>query len=113
LLSTNTLRPRRTTTDPAFCFNALSEFLAFIVRRPFGPSTCFCRLLKWQPFSSGQNSGLAKARAISHATPPLERCGELPPGEMPMEPLKHCARCRSLRRRPSTEKCAIAAVRGA
>jgi hypothetical protein len=38
LLSTNTLRPRRTTTDPAFCFNALSEFLAFIVRRPFGPS---------------------------------------------------------------------------
>jgi hypothetical protein len=39
LLSTNTLRPRRTTTDPAFCFNALSEFLAFIVRRPFGPSS--------------------------------------------------------------------------
>src|SRR5215472_15103970 len=36
LLRTNTLRPRRTTTDPAFCFNALSEFLAFIVRRPFG-----------------------------------------------------------------------------
>jgi hypothetical protein len=85
LLSTNTLRPRRTTTDPAFCFNALSEFLAFIVRRPFGPSTCFCRLLKWQPFSSGQNSGLAKTRAISHATPLLERCGGLPPGEMPME----------------------------
>jgi hypothetical protein len=27
------LRPRRITTDPAFCFNALSEFLAFIVRR--------------------------------------------------------------------------------
>jgi len=36
LLRTNTLRPRRTTTDPAFCFNALSEFLAFIARRPFG-----------------------------------------------------------------------------
>ena len=39
LLSTNTLRPRRTTTDPAFCFNARSEFLAFIVHRPVGPSS--------------------------------------------------------------------------
>jgi hypothetical protein len=39
LLRTNTLRPRRTTTDPAFCFNALSEFLAFILRRPFGLSS--------------------------------------------------------------------------
>ncbi len=38
LFTTNTLRPRRITTDPAFCFNALSEFLAFIVRRPFGLS---------------------------------------------------------------------------
>ena len=67
LLRTNTLRPRRTTTDPAFCFNALSEFLAFIVRRPFGRPACFCRLLKGQPFSSRQNSGLTETRAISHA----------------------------------------------
>jgi hypothetical protein len=36
LFTTNTLRPRRTTTDPGFCFSALSEFLAFIVWRPFG-----------------------------------------------------------------------------
>src|SRR6266851_244803 len=46
LLSTNTLRPRRTTTDPAFCFNALSEFLAFIVRRPFGPSSLLLQVVE-------------------------------------------------------------------
>jgi hypothetical protein len=46
LLSTNTLRPRRTTTDPAFCFNALSEFLAFIVRRPFGPSSLHVQVVE-------------------------------------------------------------------
>jgi hypothetical protein len=46
LLSTNTRRPRRTTTDPAFCFNARSEFLAFIVRRPFGPSSLLQRIVE-------------------------------------------------------------------
>jgi len=46
LLRTNTLRPRRTTTDPAFCFNALSEFLAFIVRRPFGPSSLLLQVVE-------------------------------------------------------------------
>ena len=46
LLSTNTLRPRRTTTDPAFCFNARSEFLAFIVRRPFGPSSLLLQVVE-------------------------------------------------------------------
>lgn len=46
LLRTNTLRPRRITTDPAFCFNALSEFLAFIVRRPFGPSSLLMQVVE-------------------------------------------------------------------
>jgi hypothetical protein len=46
LLRTNTLRPRRITTDPAFCFNALSEFLAFIVRGPFGPSILLMQLVE-------------------------------------------------------------------
>jgi hypothetical protein len=46
LLRTNTLRPRRITTDPAFCFNALSEFLAFIVRRPFGPSSLLMQVIE-------------------------------------------------------------------
>jgi hypothetical protein len=46
LLRTNTLRPRRTTTDPAFCFNALSEFLAFLVRRPFGSSSLLMQVVE-------------------------------------------------------------------
>lgn len=99
LLSTNTLRPRRTTTDPAFCFNARSEFLAFIVRRPFGPSSLLLQVVEAATIFFRSNSRPGKTRAISHATAPLERCGGLPPGEMPMEPFKHCARCRSCRDR--------------
>jgi hypothetical protein len=88
LLRTNTLRPRRTTTDPAFCFNALSEFLAFICAVPSACPACSCRLLKGQPFSYGQNSGLADPCNQSRRGA-LERHSGLPPGGM--EPLKHCA----------------------
>ena len=63
----NTLRPRRITTDPAFCFNALSEFLAFIVRRPFSSSSLLMQVVEGATISSGQNSSLTETRAISHA----------------------------------------------
>src|ERR1022692_788681 len=56
LLRTNTLRPRRITTDPAFCFNALREFLAFIARRPFGSSSLLMQVVEWATIFSGQNS---------------------------------------------------------
>src|SRR5258708_2495136 len=46
LLSTNTFRPRRTTTDPAVCFNALIEFLAFIAHRPFGLSSLLLQVVE-------------------------------------------------------------------
>ena len=64
LFTTNTLRPRRTTTDPLFCFNALSEFLAFNVCHPFGSSGQISRLLERQPFSFSQNSSQTKTRVI-------------------------------------------------
>jgi hypothetical protein len=68
LLRTNTLRPRRITTDPAFCFNALSEFLAFIARRPFGSSSLLMQVVEGQPFSPVKIPGLTETRAISHAS---------------------------------------------
>jgi hypothetical protein len=54
LLRPNTLRPRRITADPAFCSNALSEFLAFIVRRPFGSSSLLLQVIEEATISSGQ-----------------------------------------------------------
>jgi hypothetical protein len=67
LLRTNTLRPRRITTDPAFCFNALSEFLAFIVRRPFGPSSLLMQVVEGATIFPRSKFRPDGDRAISHA----------------------------------------------
>jgi hypothetical protein len=93
LLRTNTLRPRRTTTDPAFCFNALSEFLAFIVRRPFGPSSLLLQVVEGATIFLRPKFRPDRDPCDQSRRGELERCG-LPPGGMPMEPLKHCARYR-------------------
>jgi hypothetical protein len=47
-------RPRRITADPAFCSSALSEFLAFMVRRPFGSSSLLLQVIEEATISSGQ-----------------------------------------------------------
>jgi len=38
----------------AFCFSALSEFLAFIVRRPFGSSSLLLQVIEEATISCGQ-----------------------------------------------------------
>jgi len=97
LLRTNTLRPRRTTTDPAFCFNALSEFLAFIVRRPFGPSSLLLQVVEGATIFFRPKFRPDRDPCDQSRRGELERCSGLPPGGLPMEPLKHCARYRSCR----------------
>jgi len=97
LLRTNTLRPRRTTTDPAFCFNALSEFLAFIVRRPFGPSSLLLQVVERTTILLRPKFRPDRDPCDQSRRGELERCNRLPPGGMPMELLKHCARYCSCR----------------
>ncbi len=101
LLRTNTLRPRRTTTDPAFCFNALSEFLAFIVRRPFGPSSLHLQVVEGSTIFLRPKFRLGRDPCDQSRRGELERCSGLPPGEMPMEPLKRCGPLPLMPRRAS------------
>jgi hypothetical protein len=83
LLKTNTLRPRRTTTDPAFCFNALSEFLAFIVRRPFGPSSLLLQVVEATTIFLRSKFRPEGDPCDQSRRGELERCSGLPPGGMP------------------------------
>ena len=82
LLRTNTLRPRRTTTDPAFCFNALSEFLAFIVRRPFGPSSLLLQVVEGSTIFLRPKFRPDRDPCDQSRRGELERCSGLTPGEM-------------------------------
>jgi hypothetical protein len=95
LLRTNTLRPRRTTTDPAFCFNALSEFLAFIVHRPFGLPSLPLQVIEGATILLRSKFRPDEDPCDQSRRGQLERRRRLPPGGS--EPLKHCACYRSCR----------------
>ena len=65
LFTTNTRRPRRTTTDPLFCFRALSEFLTFIAYRPISLA---CQLLLPHGHSRHCHPGIVGPATVGPAT---------------------------------------------